>query len=228
MQNVPDDSMSSLETLPDYHQIRTCTESYFERLGDSPLGMGWPNVADAVRRYTVMLDVMSFRHRLPTQPVSLLDLGCGCGHLYEHLLSQPDRQIQYTGIDLSERFISQCQSKHPHADFRQLDVLQSPEQLEIFDYAVINGIFTSKCSMTFDQMWGFVQSLLKLVYSRTRYGLVFNAMSKQVDWEREDLFHLPLDVFADFCCRELSRHFMIRNDYGLYEFAAFVYHQPAT
>jgi len=39
---------------------------------------------------------------------------------------------------------------------------------------------------------------------------------------------LPLDTLASFACRELSRHFVTRNDYGLFEFAAYIYHQPAT
>jgi len=219
--------MLPTESLPDYHQIRTCTESYFDRLGDSPLGMGWPNVPDAVRRYRVMLDVMKGRHAAD-EPLSVLDLGCGCGHLYEYITARATPSIRYTGIDLSERFIQQCHIKHPEADFRHLDILQTPAELEVFDYAIINGIFTSRCSMSFEQMWGFVQSLLKLVYSRTRYGLAFNAMSSHVDWERDDLFHLPLDTLASFACRELSRHFVIRNDYGLYEFAAYIYHQPSA
>ena len=49
-------------------------------------------------------------------------------------------------------------------------------------------------------------------------------MSKQVDWERDDLFHLPLDLLADYLTRNLSRHFVIRNDYGLYEYTVYVYH----
>jgi SAM-dependent methyltransferase len=224
---VSDSSTLQATSLPDYHEIRTCTESYFSRLGDSALGMGWPNIPDAVRRYEVMLDVIPNRRLLET-PVSVLDLGCGCGHLFEHLQQQQQSisQIDYTGIDLSERFIQRCLEKHPEADFRQMDILQTPELLESFDYIIINGIFTSRCSMSFEQMWSFVQAMLTLCFSRARGGLAFNAMSKQVDWEREDLFHLPLDTFASFCCRNLSRHFVIRNDYGLYEFAAYVYQKP--
>lgn len=218
-------AISQAMGLPGYHEIRTCTESYFDRLGDSALGMGWPNIPDAVRRYDVMLDVIPNRRSLE-QSISMLDLGCGCGHLYEHLQQQSISQIEYTGIDLSKRFIQRCQEKHPEADFRHMDILQTPELLETFDYIIINGIFTSRCSMSFEQMWSFVQDMLTLSFRRARHGLAFNAMSKQVDWEREDLFHLPLDLFASFCCRHLSRHFVIRNDYGLYEFAAYVYQQP--
>lgn len=209
----------STTTQPRYRQITTCTESYFERLGDSPLGMGWPNVSDAIKRYDVMLDVI----RPADSQVQLLDFGCGAGHLYEHIQQRNHSHIDYRGIDLSEQFIGLCQQKHPGIDFRCVDALQHPDQIAEVDYAVINGVFTSKCEMSFDEMFGFVQQILSLLYSRCRVGLAFNAMSKQVDWERDDLFHLPLDRMAEFVCRDLSRHFVIRNDYGLYEYTTYVY-----
>lgn len=204
---------------PDYRQITTCTESYFLRLGDSPLGMGWPNVEDAIRRYNVMLDVI----RPGSSAHELLDFGCGAGHLYEHLTREQRDDINYHGIDLSEQFIRLCRRKHPDTDFQCVDVLRHPECLPEFDYAVINGVFTSRCSMSFEEMFAFVRRILKLLYSRSRTGIAFNAMSKQVDWERDDLFHLPLDTMAEFVCRDLSRHFVIRNDYGLYEYTTYVY-----
>lgn len=216
--------MISSEKPPDYHQITACTESYFDRLGDSPRGMGWPNTPDAIRRYQIMLDVIR-QQSTQTDPISVLDLGCGCGHLYEYLRSNQLNNIQYTGIDLSKRFIDQCHIKYPAADFRHLDVLQSPGQLEIFDYIILNGLFTSRCAMSFQQMWEFAKSLLSLAFHRARHGIAFNAMAKHVDWERDDLFHLPLDTFAAFASGSLSRHFVIRNDYGLYEFSAYVYHR---
>ncbi len=214
-------------SLPAYHQIRSCTESYFDRLGDNPLGMGWPNQPDAFRRFQVMLDVITSDPGTACddaeRPVRLLDLGCGCGHLYEYIQHKSITGIQYTGIDLSTRFIDVCRSKHPQADFRCLDILTSSDPLPVFDYVVINGVFTSKCEMSFDQMWLFVQSLLSRAFNLARCGLAFNAMAKHVDWERDDLFHLPLDTLAAFACRHLNRNFLIRNDYGLYEFTTYIY-----
>lgn len=208
---------------PIYRQITTCTESYFDREGDSALGMGWPNVADAIRRYDVMLDVI----RDKTAPVRVLDFGCGTGHLYQHIQDNTDFDVHYHGVDLSERFIQQARSKHPQANFTCGDVLQQPQLLQTYDYVIINGVFTSRVQMSFDQMLEFWKATVKLLFGKVEHGLAFNAMSKHVDWERDDLFHLPLDTFAGFACSDLSRHFVIRNDYGLYEFAAYVYHQPA-
>ena len=208
------------EQLEDYYQITTCTESYFERKGDSALGMGWPNIADAVRRYDVMLDVI----RKQPGTVKLLDFGCGTGHLYEHIRNRTNRPIDYHGIDLSSTFIDRARRKHPDALFTQADVLREPGILQTYDYAVINGVFTSKCRMTHEVMLEFAQRVIALLFRHVRIGLAFNATSKQVDWERDDLFHLPLDCVAEFLCRHLSRNFVIRNDYGLYEFTTYVYH----
>jgi SAM-dependent methyltransferase len=212
--------------LPAYHQIRTLVEDYFDRLGDNPRGMGWPNQPDAVRRYKVMLDVIrSFDRGRIHRPIRLLDLGCGTGHLLEHVeASGRAAEFQYTGIDLSERFIEIARTKHPEADFRLLDVLDDGALTDQFDFAVINGVFTSKCQMRFEEMWLFVQKILTKIYHHTTCGVAVNMMSKQVDWERDDLFHMPLDTLAFFVCRNLTRNFVIRNDYGLYEFTAYLYH----
>jgi hypothetical protein len=37
------------------------------------------------------------------------------------------------------------------------------------------------------------------------------------------LFHLPFDTLASFLTSELTRNFVFRNDYGLYEYTAYVY-----
>lgn len=206
-------------SVPEYHQIRTCTEGYFQREGDSPLGMGWPNAPDARRRFDVMLDVI----RDANSPAELLDFGCGTGHLYEHILKREGLKVGYHGIDLSPMFIQRALQKHPNADFVQGDVLQNPQLLQTYDYAVINGVFTSKCQMQHEQMLDFMQQILELLFSHVRIGMAFNAMSTHVDWERNDLFHLPLDTIARFLVCRLSRDFVIRNDYGLYEFTTYVY-----
>lgn len=219
------DAAGSDFVLQDYHQIRTCTEEYFEREGDTPLGMGWPNVPDAERRFDVMLE------GIPRSgcPIKLLDFGCGTGHLYEHLVTRKQTDIEYYGIDLSSKFIETASHKHPDVSFIQGDVLTQPDILGFYDFAVINGVFTSKCEMSFEAMLAFVKRILSLLFRHVRNGLAFNAMSKQVDWERDDLFHLPLDTIAQFLCQSLSRDFVIRNDYGLYEYTTYVYrHDPDT
>ena len=60
-----------------------------------------------------------------------------------------------------------------------------------------------------------------------RIGVAFNVITKQVDWERDDVFHLPVDDLLTFLAHRVSRHVHIRHDYGPYEYKVYVYREPA-
>src|SRR5262245_2622548 len=162
-----------------------------------------------------MLEIIKPR---PNRHVSLLDFGCGASHLYEYMLKRNMRGIVYAGLDLSEKFIQLSKSKFPENTYYCLDILDQSSQLPSFDYVIMNGVLTEKRELSFDEMLGYFKQMLKTAFKKASIGLAFNVMSKQVDWEREDLFHLSLDTVADFVIKELSRNFVIRNDYGLHEY----------
>ena len=61
---------------------------------------------------------------------------------------------------------------------------------------------TMKCQCT-------LNLCLKKVFPLAKRGIAFNVMSKQVDWERNDLFHLSLDEMSSFVTKHLSRHFVV-------------------
>ncbi len=111
---VADRSELSGGQTTDYYEIATCTESYFDRFGDSPLGMGWPTVSGARDRYRVMLEVIQPN---VARPVSLLDFGCGGGYLLEYLQLAGRTDIEYSGLDLSARFIELCRRKFPRQTY---------------------------------------------------------------------------------------------------------------
>jgi len=87
----------------------------------------------------------------------------------------------------------------------------------------MNGVFTEKRGLSFDEMFSYFKELMKKVFSHAKIGIAFNVMSKHVDWERDDLFHLPFDTLASFLTREVSRNFVIRHDYRLYQYTTYVY-----
>jgi SAM-dependent methyltransferase len=214
-----------MNTAQPYLQLVAHYEDCLARHGDSHLGVDWPNQADALTRYQVMLDVIPPDQR--DTAVSLLDFGCGAAHLYEFIRARGFDGIAYAGLDLSPQFVELARRKFPERLFYLGDVLaESAPVLPRFDYCVLNGVLTEKRELTFEAMWDYARRLLRHVFAQARCGIAFNVMSKQVDWERGDLFHLPLDLLAEFLTRELSRHFVLRHDYGLYEYSVYVYHRP--
>jgi SAM-dependent methyltransferase len=192
--------------------------------GDSFRGAGYTkSPREAEDRYALMLGVI----RDDRRAVSLLDFGCGLGHLFDHLQKHaPDRDIHYTGLDLSAKYLAVAKRRHPAAEFIQMDVLESDAGLPDYDYAVLNGLFNYRGGIDYQTMLEYWRNLMTVVYRHCRIGLAFNVMSRIVDWERDDLFHLPFDTMAEFVGRNLSRHFVIRHDYQAYEYTTYVYRQP--
>ena len=152
------------------------------------------------------------------QRVTLLDFGCGVSQLYERILKRGLSNIEYSGLDVSPAFLARAREKFPGIKYYEIDVLADDTSLGQFDYAVISGLFTCKLTASFETTLERLNRLLEIVFGHVRVGLAFNVMSKQVEWERDDLFHLPFETLARVLCSDISRHFVIRHDYGLYEY----------
>jgi len=198
-------------------------ETCLAQHGDSHLGVDWPNEKDAEKRYSIMLNVIRGNY----EGLSLLDFGCGASHLFNYMQNTRFACLEYHGLDASPVFCELSKSKYPHIKYYCIDVLTEPDSLRDFDYIIMNGVFTEKRDLQFDEMFEYFKQVLRTIFSKARVGLAFNVMSKAVDWERNDLFHLPTDQLINFMVKELSRHFVIRNDYGLYEYTIYLYKEPS-
>jgi SAM-dependent methyltransferase len=204
-----------------YLKIVEHYESCLRKFGDNHLGVDWPNADDALLRYRIMLEIIPGNEKF-----SLLDFGCGTAHLYDYIVKKAYNNINYTGLDISKDFIKICKQKYPEIPFKCCNILESPEQIGTFDYIIMNGVFTEKRDLSFDEMFEYFKKLVKTIFHKTNYGIAFNVMTKHVDWERNDLFHLPFDLLASFLKSEVSRNFTIRNDYGLYEYTVYLFKEP--
>lgn len=205
-----------------YRDIVAHYEDCLARYGDNHRGVDWPRADDAELRYAVMLGLIPPDAPAPAR---LLDFGCGAGHLLEFIRRRRISSIEYHGLDLSEQFVALCRSKFPDVPFLHTDVLDDGAVLPEFDFVIMNGVFTEKRQLSFSTMWEYVQAVLRRIWPFARRGLAFNVMSKQVDWERDDLFHVPFDPLMTFLKSELSRHCVVRHDYGLFEYTTYVYRE---
>jgi SAM-dependent methyltransferase len=206
--------------------IVAACEDDLERHGDSYLGVGWTKSKElAELRYRMMLDVIRGPHN---EEVTLLDFGCGASHLLDYMVEHGVARVRYSGLDLSPKFLALSRSKHPSVTYYELDVLKDSQRLPDFDYIILNGIFNYRGELSHEEMLAYCKDVLRAVFPKARHAIAFNVMSTQVDWERDDLFHLPLDELTSFLSSELSRHFVVRHDYGLYEYTTYVYREPCA
>jgi len=201
--------------------IAAACEDRLERHGDTHLGNGYTrSPQEAQAQYAMMLELI----RENSGPVTVLDFGCGLAHLFDHIKARPElAHLDYTGVDLSEKYLELARLRQPGARLMRLNILEDDSQLPVFDYVIMNGVFNYRGAISRGEMVSYWQRLLRVAFAHCRKGLAFNAMSKLVDWERDDLFHLSLDEVAAFVGPNLSRHFVIRHDYPAYEFTTYVY-----
>lgn len=196
-----------------YSPIIERYEKNLQTYGDSHLSLEWPNEADIYIRYKVMLDIVK------TTPCSLLDFGCGLSGLYSYIINNK-LDIDYTGLDISQKFIDMCKSKFPSVPYLCCDILDT--EIGKYDYIIANGVVTIKDRLSFDEMWDYTKYLLIQLFKSCGVGVAINFTSKHVDWELDKLFHLPMDTLASFITKSLTRHFVCRQDYNLFEYTTYI------
>ncbi len=204
-----------------YLEIAKHYEACLEKHGATARGMDWPNERDLKTRFKVMLGILETSEDVPT----LLDLGCGAGLLFEYL-KRHGYKAAYTGMDISPKMIDAARNESPDGMWYIRDVLEFPLPSKSFDYVIMNGLLTEKVSLSQEEMIKFAQDIILSAYRTCNKGIAFNIMSKHVDWEKDNLFHWGFDEMADFLTKNVSRHFVIRADYNLYEYTCYVYREP--
>ncbi|MCD0471079.1 class I SAM-dependent methyltransferase [Flavobacterium sp. JAS] len=208
--------------MKEYNKIIEHYESCLDKYGDNHLGVDWPKLEDVDTRYKIMLDIILLSEA-SDHNVSLLDFGCGTGHLLDFIQRNNIKNIIYSGLDISQKFVDVAKKKYTDNSFYCIDILDSKDSIGTFDYVVMNGVFTEKRELSYDEMWNYFTKMITVIYEKCNNGFAFNVMSKNVDWEREDLFHVSHDTLSDFLCKNLTRNYIIRNDYGLYEYTVYVF-----
>lgn len=218
-----DRKVGKQETAPGYRRLVEHYENCFERHGATPQGVDWPDAEDLATRFDVMTEVI----RPDTKTCRLLDLGCGPGLLLDHLKDKAaPAPIRYLGIDLSEKMIAAARHRHPDESFEARDLLTDPLKERCVDYVIMNGVLTEKRELPQAEMIAFAKEIIAAAFHAAEIGIAFNVMSTQVDWTRDDLFHWSCDEVLGFAARELTRHAVIRADYGLYEYTTYLYRSP--
>jgi SAM-dependent methyltransferase len=195
-----------------YYPIVERYDNNLKKYGDNHLSLEWPNVEDMSVRYRIMLDMVK-------TPCSLLDFGCGLANLYAYIKLH-NVQTNYYGLDINQNFVNICKTKYPDTEFMCCDVFDT--SIPNFDYIICNGIFNVKDHLSFDEMWEYSKALLERLFAFCDVGIAVNFTSKHVDWEVDKLFHLPMDMLAQFITKKLTRHFSMRQDYNLFEYTTYI------
>ncbi|AKG91245.1 Methyltransferase domain [Geoglobus ahangari] len=157
----------------------------------------------------------------------ILDFGCGNALLMDYLLEN-NVICEYHGWDISKKMIEIGKNRHPNANFKVVDILN--ENLEhykdFFDYVLVSGVFHIKVDSDPNVHNAWIKEILLRLWSLCKKGIAVNFLTEYVDWEDDDLYYCSISDIVSFCVSNLSRWFVIRHDYPLWEFTLYIYKTP--
>ena len=159
---------------------------------------------------------------------SILDFGCGLGHLYEYMKKNKFTGY-YCGVDILEDFIfhgRQIYSKDKQANFMLID--ETKKLPSTYDFVVASGVFNNKRHNNEE----FMLETICAMFKACRVGIALNAISTYVDYEENNLFYYSPEKLLSFSKKNLGGHPIINHNYKLkdqgypHDFTLTVFKEP--
>lgn len=196
-------------------------QSLLAKHGDSPQALQYRDAETQIARFKILSEIASPLH-------SVLDVGCGLGHLYLYLKSVGFTG-KYLGVDIVPEFAEMAAKNFKDEKNVEIKLASGLDPLPNGnDFVMLSGVFNNRMP----DNKSFMEATLHRMFVAAEKGIAFNAMTSYVDYHDENLYYVdPMEVFA-FCKNELGGHPVLRHDYVLsengfpFEFAVYVYKEP--
>ncbi len=161
----------------------------------------------------------------PSRPLSVNDLGCGYGALWDYLRPGAD-DIFYVGVDVSADMVEAAVRRFPGESRARFLHAERPDAEA--DYGIASGVFNVRLGRTDEEWRRHFEDTLDLLDATSRKGFSFNCLTSYSDKDRMrgDLYYADPCALFDLCKRRYSRNVALLHDYQLYEFTILVRKTP--
>jgi SAM-dependent methyltransferase len=199
--------------------LRTVTQYYTDKVkehGPTAKGVDWRDDKTQLLRFK-QFDHLWGRER----EFSLNDIGCGYGALYGYL-NKRKFKVTYCGVDLSAAMLDEGRRLYGESSVVSWhEGSAAPRKL---DYTVASGILNVKNDTSFADWEPYVLANIDAMAAASTRGFAFNVLSAHSDrpkWAPHLYYADPGDIL-DYVGTRFSRHLVLLQNYGLYEFTVCV------
>jgi SAM-dependent methyltransferase len=197
--------------------VRDYFKNTLQKHGATPKGVDWNSEEAREPRFEQLVKVIN-----SSEPVSILDYGCGYGSLADYLLSRRISIARYIGFDIVEDMVLAAQRRF--LGVNNISFTACLDDIPQVDYAIACGVFNMKLATGFDEWTQFViKSLTEMNDASTR-GFSSNFLTKYSDADRmrPDLYYADPAFLFDYCKTHFSKNVALLHDYNLYDFTIIV------
>jgi SAM-dependent methyltransferase len=185
--------------------------------GDSYLAVDWGSQQSQCARFQTLGRLIPLQHR------SLLDVGCGMGHLLDWLHGQEIQLRCYEGVDVTGSMVQAARLRHPVETFLECDLLSGgqPSQ-DGYDVVFASGIFY----LALSEPYQFLASMLGRLFELTQQALVFNILTASgTDVSSGGEFRADIDHLLTIVS-ELSPFYCLDHSYHRADVTVAVFREP--
>ena len=185
--------------------------SNMDKYGNGDPRVLWREPDLQKKRFTKQSELLNFNNK------SILDVGCGYGDFYVHLLKCNMNPASYTGIDLVEEHCKVAMKKLPssinviHGDFLKVELTR-------FDISVLSGVLNVYC----DNWAQTTVLILDKMWALSKEAIIFNIRSPHSLLDRYEVREQQKkDIDPAIWCRyahEKTDKYCLHHDYASYDY----------
>lgn len=172
-----------------------------EKHNTSAKALHWVSTYSQEKRFEVLISFI--KEELSNS--TLIDVGCGYGHLITYLNNKDIKPKAYVGIDCEDFMIEINKKKYPDYDFFVLDILE--DELPKVDYYFCSGAMNILPKK-------YVFRFIKKCYEASNKGFVFNFITNS-------FFRTSKKEIIDYC-KTFNPNIELKENYLKYDFSIFI------
>lgn len=195
-------------------KVKKQYQEAFSKYGNSEKSVFWPKGRQK-ERFDALTRSISKRN------FSVLDFGCGLGHLFQYLNENYRGEFIYHGVDIVDSFINHNILTYPNTNFQLIE--DYTEINQSFDHILISGVFNMSYFEDLEEHKDMVYKILAGLFNKTKVYLSVNFMSDQVDYTQEGAYHQNIVELLKFVSGTLSKRYILDCSYMPYEFTITVF-----
>ena len=163
------------------NSTREITHNHYQPRVDKELDnyeiLDWGDKNAQFKRFEILSQNIDFTGK------SLLDIGCGLGDLYRHLLAVENIPKSYTGTDLVPNMVELAKEQQPNCNFVCCDVFSEPPAPKRFDTIYCSGVFNLRTKNNMQYLHYATERSLNLTHddSKVVFNFLHHRTTKQYD-----------------------------------------------
>ena len=180
-------------------------------------GVFWKDADGQILRLELLLQTVAPEDL--NGPITINDLGCGYGALFDLVKSEPMmRGGRYIGYDISPEMIATAKAQYNDA---RATFIVSPVATEVADYSFVSGTYNMSMGANAALWTYYIKTSLEMLWKKTAKTLAFNLLDATEPHKLDDLFYADRRTFLEHALT-LSPEVEIIDDYPLNEFTIVV------